>query len=245
MVAIRTIPNRIRMLIVSIQEIKVLTHPVAEVVPVTSITATDQFVGAVTWEPSVTRFAYSAYYSAKVKLTANTSYMFTGLPANHFTVAGATSVSFDSATEIVTVKLPKTADPADVNQHFKIEGLSPPIAGATPVNSITVTEQFTETLTSWSPTVANTFAYSQEYAVKVKMTAKYGFMFTGVGTNHFTVYGTTSVSFNAATAELTSVFPKTADAAANPVSIKEIFRVTVPIAGSVPLTTITKNAQFS
>lgn len=72
-------------------------------------------------------------------------------------------------------------------------------------------------MTSWSPAVANnTFAYSQEYTVQAKLTALKGFTLAGLASDHFTVEGATSVSFNASAGELTVTFPKTEDEVVGP-----------------------------
>jgi uncharacterized membrane protein YgcG len=80
--------------------------------PVTSITATDQYTGSVTWSPELDsngHFKPGIAYTATITLTTKTGYTFTGVPANFFTVAGATATN-TANTGTVTAAFPATTD---------------------------------------------------------------------------------------------------------------------------------------
>ena len=80
--------------VVSIAAIEGVTAPVSGATPVTSITETAQYTGAVAWSPEVTEtFAFSTAYTATITLTAKSNYTLTGVEADFFTVEDAESVS--------------------------------------------------------------------------------------------------------------------------------------------------------
>ena len=74
--------------------------------PVNSITATNQYTGTVTWNPNHSTFATNTTYTATITLTARTGYTFQGVPANFFTVAGATSVTNTANSGVVRAVFP-------------------------------------------------------------------------------------------------------------------------------------------
>jgi hypothetical protein len=75
--------------VISIAAIAGVTAPVPGAVPVTSITANDQYTGTVAWNGTPAAFAYSTEYTATMTLTAKSGYTLQGVGANFFTVAGA------------------------------------------------------------------------------------------------------------------------------------------------------------
>ena len=135
---------------------------------------------------------------------------------------------------------------ADVTiSHQKI-AIPLPVAGQAPVTAIAETPQFTVAITSWSPAVANTFAYGTDYELKLSVTAKPGYTLKGVIKDFFKVDGAT-VTHDAGSGVITVKFPKTA-AEVIPdvkVDIKEIHGLTPPVAGAVPVTKITDTDQFT
>jgi len=80
--------------------------PVFGAIPVTTITETAQYTGTVTWSDSPTTFAASTVYTATITLTAKAGYTLTGVAANFFTVAGATSDSNPVNSGVVTAVFP-------------------------------------------------------------------------------------------------------------------------------------------
>ena len=229
---------------ISIAAIGGVTVPVAGATPVTAITATDQFTGAVTWSPAHAAFAYGTAYTATITLTPKTGYTLAGVAENFFTVAGATSASNAAGSGAITAAFPKTEDVADAKISIAaIGGVTVPVAGATPVASITATDQFTGTVT-WEPAAA-TFAYGTAYTATITLTPKTGYTLAGVAANFFTVAGATSASNAAGSGAITAAFPKTEDAADAKISIAAIDGLTVPAAGATPVTAITANDQFT
>ncbi len=90
-----------------------------------------------------------------------------------------------------------------------IAGVTPPVAGATPVTTTTAGTGYTGTV-SWSPTVSGTFAYNTVYTATVTLTASSGYTLTGVAANFFTVAGASSAATHAANSGVvTAAFPAT------------------------------------
>jgi hypothetical protein len=97
--------------VVSAAAIPGVTAPVTGATPVTAITETAQYTGTVAWNGSPSAFAANVTYTATITLTAKTGYTFTGVAANFFTVAGATTVANSAgsgATATVTAAFPAT-----------------------------------------------------------------------------------------------------------------------------------------
>ena len=95
--------------VVSVAGIPGVTPPAMGQTPVTTIMATAQYTGTVAWSPAVTTtFAGSQIYTATITLTATTGYTLTGVAANFFTVAGATSATHPSSSGVVTAVFPAT-----------------------------------------------------------------------------------------------------------------------------------------
>jgi hypothetical protein len=95
---------------ISIAAIAGVTAPVTGAAPVTTITATDQYTGTVSWDPAppANAFAANIPYTATITLAAKPGYTLTGVVANFFTVAGATATnSADSG--VVRAVFPATA----------------------------------------------------------------------------------------------------------------------------------------
>ena len=87
-----------------------------------------------------------------------------------------------------------------------ISGVTAPVAGATPVTSVSGTG-YTGTVT-WSPSVSGTFAYNTAYTATVTLTAATGYTLTGVTANFFTVSGATATN-SANSGVVAAVFPAT------------------------------------
>jgi hypothetical protein len=192
--------------VVTIAAIPGVTPPVTGATPVTTITPTAQYTGTVKWAPVHIPFQVATVYTATITLTAKAGYTLTGVAANFFTVAGATSDTNPANSGVVTAIFPATGAPVAVT-IAAIPGVTPPVTGATPVTTITATAQYTGTVT-WSP-VAATFASGTVYTAWITITPKAGYTLTGVAANFFTVAGATSVTNPANSGVVTAVFPET------------------------------------
>ncbi len=190
---------------INIAAIPGVTAPVNGAMPVTTITATDQYTGTVAWSPTHATFAGGTVYTATITLTAKTGYTLTGVAENFFTVAGATTNTNFANSGVVTAVFPATA--ATVINIAAIPGVTAPVNGATPVTTTTATE-YTGTV-AWSPAHA-TFAVSTVYTATITLTAKAGYTLTGVAENFFTVAGATTNTNPANSGVVTAVFPATA-----------------------------------
>ncbi len=197
--------------VISIAAIPGVTPPNYNETPVIDITETAQYTGTVSWSPNDNPFAATTAYSATITLTAKPGYTLTGVTADFFTVAGATSVTNNADSGIVTAEFSATeAAPPAVIDISAISGVTAPVCGATPVIAITETAQYTGTV-SWSPN-DNSFAATTVYTATITLTAKPGYTLTGVTADFFTVAGATSDTNNANSGVVTAIFPMTAAA---------------------------------
>ena len=195
---------------VNISAIQGVTVPVTGATRVTAITETTQYTGTVTWSPNDTTFAPTTMYTATITLIPKTGYTLEGVGVNFFTVAGATSVSNNANSGVITAVFPPTEAiiiPPTVINIAAIQGVTVPVTGATRITAITETTQYTGTVT-WSPN-DTTFAPTTVYTATITLTPKTDYTLQGVGTNFFTIAGATSVSNNANSGVITAVFPKT------------------------------------
>jgi len=115
---------------------------------------------------------------------------------------GNNLIGFRFARTIVSIDEPLT----EVN-IAAIPGVTAPVAGATPVITITATDQYTGTVT-WSDSPV-TFAACTVYTATITLTAKSGYTLTGVAADFFTVTGATSDTNPADSGVVTAVFPAT------------------------------------
>ncbi len=87
---------------VSIPEIKGVPAPVPGEVPVTIVTESSHYTGTVQWSPAHKVFQAGVGYTATITLTAKPYFVFTGVPANFFTLIGASSVKNNADSGVVT-----------------------------------------------------------------------------------------------------------------------------------------------
>jgi sulfatase modifying factor 1 len=107
--------------ILTIAAIPGVMSPVLGETPVTEITETAQYTGTVSWAPADNPFDYETEYTATITLTAKSGYTLTGVEANFFTVAGATTVSNTADTGVITAIFPATlAPPAGANIAYTL-----------------------------------------------------------------------------------------------------------------------------
>jgi YD repeat-containing protein len=193
---------------VSISAIGGVTPPSAGKTPVSKATETQQDTAAVSWSPSHATFKSGISYTATITLTAKAGYTLSGVSADFFTVAGATTVSNSANSGVVIAVFKVTGSDATIS-IAAIGGVTPPAAGKTPVSTATETAQYTATV-SWSPT-HSTFGNGTSYTATITLTAKAGYTLTGVSADFFTVSGATTVSNSANSGVVTAVFPAAAE----------------------------------
>jgi len=217
--------------IVTLLAIPGVAAPITGATPATTITATDQYTGAISWSPTISgSFAVSTIYTATITLSPKSGYTLTGVAENSFKVDGATSVTHSADSGVVTVVFPTTTN-AIITQ-LAIPGVSAPIIGATPVTTISGTDQYTGTI-SWSPTVSGAFIVDTAYTATITLSPKSGYTLTGVTANSFTVAGATSVTHSADSGVVTAAFPTTSIVAISQLAIPG---VSAPVTGATPAT---------
>lgn len=85
-----------------------LAVPVVGEEPIRQID-TNEYTASVTWSPEVaSRYVQGETYTATMTITPKRGYGLTGVPANFFTVAGATVVTNSADSGVVTVTFPAT-----------------------------------------------------------------------------------------------------------------------------------------
>ena len=201
-------------IVISVAAIAGVTAPVTGATPVTTTTAGTGYTGTVSWSTSPVTFAVATTYTATITLTATSAYTLTGVTANFFTVAGATSVTHSANSGVITAVFPSTD--AAAASAAAIAGVTAPVTGATPVTTTTAGTGYTGTV-SWSGS-PSTFAAVTTYTATITLTPTSGYTLTGVTANFFTVAGATSVTHSANSGVITAVFPST-EAAATKVAI--------------------------
>jgi hypothetical protein len=180
--------------------------PVEEETPVTTITANDQYTGAVTWSPNHSPFAFGVTYTATINLTPADGYTLDGVPENFFTVDGATSISNEAGSGVIKAVFPATT-PLSVVNIKNIQGVAPPVAGETPIIRIADTDEYSGTVV-WNP-VGIAFGFSTVYTATITLSPKKGYSLIGVAPNFFIVPGADSVSNDIHSGVIKAIFPAT------------------------------------
>ncbi|MEL7603572.1 MAG: LamG-like jellyroll fold domain-containing protein, partial [Bacillota bacterium] len=93
---------------VDIAAIPGVTAPVTGGTRTTAIAETAQYTGTVSWSPAHNPFREAIAYTATISLAPKTGYKFSGVPANFFKVAGATTAN-SAGSGVVTATFPYTA----------------------------------------------------------------------------------------------------------------------------------------
>gem|GEM_PF-5829403 len=91
---------------IDIAAIQGITVPVVGFAPITLINETDQYTGAVTWNPDHTVFEAGIPYTATITLTAKDGFTVLGVAENFFTVANAESAANAANSGIITAVFP-------------------------------------------------------------------------------------------------------------------------------------------
>ncbi len=198
-------PRTTNLSTIDIASILGVMPPVAGETPRSTVVSTAEYTGTIAWSGSPSTFGYSTSYTATITLTPKSGYTLSGIASNFFTVDAATATN-SANSGVITAVFAATADLAPVTRAT-ISGVTQPVAGATPVNSITASLQYTGTVT-WSGT-PSTFENYTIYTATITLTAKPGSTFTGVGSNFFVVQGAMSQTNNADSGVITAEFPRT------------------------------------
>ncbi len=93
---------------ISVAAIAGVTAPVQGATPVTTTTAGTGYTGTVSWSGSPATFARATTYTATITLTPTSGYTLTGVTANFFTVAGATTHTNSANSGVITAVFPAT-----------------------------------------------------------------------------------------------------------------------------------------
>ena len=93
---------------ISVAAIAGVTAPVRGATPVTTTTAGTGYTGTVSWSGSPATFARATTYTATITLTPISGYTLTGVTANFFTVAGATTHTNSANSGVITAVFPAT-----------------------------------------------------------------------------------------------------------------------------------------
>ena len=177
--------------VINITTLQGLVAPITGAPPVTTITATDQYTGTVSWSPSVvSTFQEATVYTGTVTLTPTTGFTLTGAETDIFKVAGATSTTNPLNSGVITAQFPTTA--TIVNME-KITGVAAPVRGEIPVTKITATAQYGGTV-SWTPSVLTTFLGSTVYTATINLVPATGFTFSGVTADFFKIANATATN---------------------------------------------------
>ncbi|MFZ2654923.1 MAG: fibronectin type III domain-containing protein [Victivallales bacterium] len=184
------------------------TAPVVGATASAAIGATAEYNAAlITWDPVPVGgiFAGGVEYKATFTLVPKAAYTLTGVAANFFKVAGATTTNLANSGA-VTAKFPKTG--ITINS-LAIAGVAAPVTAAVPKTVITASTQYTGKIT-WAPALeSGKFAPNMAYTATITLTPKTGYTVVGVDADTFTVAG--AVATNPAdSGVITAVFPDTA-----------------------------------
>ncbi len=95
--------------VIDIAAIPGVTPPAVGGTPAATITATDQYTGAVAWTPPDSPFEAEQAYTAIIILTPKAGFTLEGVAADSFTVAGATATN-PADSGVVTAVFPVTYD---------------------------------------------------------------------------------------------------------------------------------------
>ncbi|OKP94360.1 S-layer homology domain-containing protein [Paenibacillus sp. P46E] len=231
---------------VSAQDIKILTIqsatidgvtvPVTGATPVATIADTVEYTAAIAWNPSDVTFAGAVSYTATVTITPKAGYTLKGVPANFFTVAGATTTNA-ADSGVVTAVFPATA--AVPIKTAAIDGVIAPVAGEAPVAALAPTAEYTAAI-AWSPAAAK-FAGATSYTATISLTPKLGYTLAGVAKDFFKVSGATTT--NAAdSGVVTAEFPTTA---AVPITTAAIDGVIAPVAREAPVAVLADTTEYT
>lgn len=215
-----------------------VTAPVRGANPVTTAIDTAQYTGVITWSPADSPFAATTAYTANIVLTARAGWTFSGVAANSFAVAGATTTNAANSGMVAAV-FPATGGPTDVDVVFS--GVTQAGGAANAATTTSLTLNFSVDPASLT-------------ASNITVTGATAGTLTGSGTTRnleisdITVAdgATVSVSVTSPSGFAITGSPKTAVVYKAPITINllEIPGLVSPVRGGTPVTTI-DTAQYT
>ena len=93
---------------VSMSAIIGVPAPEAGEIPPRMITECTEYSGSILWNPNVNPYTDETDFTATITLVAKSGFTFEGIPANFFTLSGATSITNDANSGVITVTFPRT-----------------------------------------------------------------------------------------------------------------------------------------
>jgi hypothetical protein len=202
----------------------VVTAPVRGAAPSTEAIDAAQYTGTVAWQAedgaafAGEAFLAAAVYQALVTLQAKDTYTFTGLAEDAFSYSGADSVKNAADSGVVTITFPATAAEGELNRvnMLALDRLvTAPEKDAAPVTDPFSTTQYRGAI-AWqledgTPFAGSAFMGSTVYRVRLSLSARTGFTFTGLPENAFTYTGAASVTNAANSGTVFITFPAVSD----------------------------------
>ena len=167
--------------IINASSIAGVAAPISGAIPTATIIATTQYTATISWNGNPSTFSVGTVYTATITITPKTGYILSGVPANFFTVAGATTTNSINSG-VVSAVFPVVQDYAAVPSAVVLAvGSTAPVGGVTNVVIPAIgTTNTTGVITDW---VANT-------ADKIKFTVTDA----GSATSTITINGSAYVS---------------------------------------------------
>jgi len=244
--------------VINIADIQGVTSPVHGRTPVTAITETAQYRGTVTWSYNPVTFASNIQYTATINLTPKSGYTLQGVAENFFTVKGATSVSNDANSGIITAVFPSgcsiTIDMFDSGgDGWDRAALKIEINGKVLSSNVTIINGFTSSYTFnvtdgdsvkvyWMrgdyDAECSFIMYYTDKPPTPAFTASNNSVWSG---NNALLYRL-SAKINNASGSLLGSFTVKGNSI---IDIAAIKGVTIPAIAGVPVKTITDNAQYT
>ena len=195
--------------VISAAAIAGVTAPITGGTPVTTTTADTGYTGTISWSGTPTTFASVTTYTATITLTPTSGYTLTGVTANFFSVAGATSVTHSANAGVITAVFSATAPGAAAKVAITRAsvGTSPGVAFTTQPQ-ITIQDSAGNTVTSSAAVVTATVSAGGTLVGTLTATASSGVAtfstlgIRGFGGTAYTITYTTS-GLTAATQSVT------------------------------------------
>lgn len=194
-------------MMISIAGIPGVTAPATGSTPVAAITATAQYTGTVSWSPAATSFSGGTVYTATITLTPKPGFTLMGVPANFFTVAGATATNA-AGSGVVTAVFPAT-QAAFFGGGFAGGGAvtkTDPVISWTNPADINYGTPLSETQMNATSNVAGTFVYTPAIGTVLGIgnSQQLSVVFAPANTNSYnTVTKTVFINVKKATAQIT------------------------------------------
>ena len=104
-----------------------VTAPVRGATPVSTLPSTTAYTATIVWSPTGATFAASTVYTATIIVTPQAGYTLSGIPADYFTVAGATTTNAANSGTITAV-FPATASNTGSGSSNPAVPSEPPVA---------------------------------------------------------------------------------------------------------------------